>query len=117
MRLKDYAIRLLKHGYRFVSGKKFLNPECICNLQQANDLIYEKLSTGEPCMIARFGTTEINCINNYLCVHRNRDYWKKCWDYFTDKTHTPWWNTDHFHIMSIYSGIFPERSGYSRKIF
>lgn len=108
MKIKDYIIRFLKHGYRKLTGKVFLNPECDCDRQSANDKIFHLLETGKPCMISRFGTTEINCINNYICVHRKSNYWKKCWDYVTDYTHTPWWNTDHFHIMSIYSGIFPE---------
>ncbi len=108
MQPKDYVIRGLKHGYRILSRKTFLNPECDCDRQSANDKIYNLLSSGKPCMIARFGTTEINCINNYLCVHSPEPYLKKCWNYITDKTHTPWWNKDHFHTMSIYSGIFPE---------
>ena len=108
MQFKDYLIRGLKHGYRIISRKEFLNPECDCDRQSANDKIYNLLASCKPCMIARFGTTEINCINNYLCVHSTEPYLKKCWNYITDKTHTPWWNEDHFHTMSIYSGIFPE---------
>lgn len=107
METKDYIIRGLKHAYRKISGKKFYPPICDCDRQSSNDKIYNLLVSGKPCMISRFGTTEINCINNYLCVHNQRSYLKKCWDYITDKTHTPWWNTEHFKIMSIYSGIFP----------
>lgn len=108
MDARDYIIRGMKWGFRKITGKVFLNPECDCDRQSSNDKIYHLLSENEPCMVARFGTTEINCVNNYLCVHRKQPYIKKSWDYITDKTHTPWWNTDHFHIMSIYSGIFPE---------
>ena len=107
MELRDYLIRACKLGYRVISRKTFLAPECDCDRQSSNDKIYALLSTGNPCMISRFGTTEINCINNYLCIHRNRSYWKKCLDYVTDYTHTPWWNRDHFVTMSLWSGIFP----------
>lgn len=107
MRFQDLCIRGLKKTYRFVTQKEFYPPECDCDRQSSNDKIYNLLISGEPCMISRFGTTEINCINNYLCVHRQQPHLKKCWDYITDYTHTPWWNTDHFKIMSIYSGIFP----------
>ncbi len=107
MKPKDYIIRGLKHGYRMITRKKFLNPECNCDRQSSNDIIYEILLKGEPCMIARFGTTEINCINNYLCVKSDKPYLQKVWNYISDKTHTPWWNTDHFQFMNIYSGIFP----------
>ena len=105
---RDYLIRGLRLIYRVLSRKKFYPPECECNRQVANDMIYELLSSDQPCMIARFGATEINCINNYLCVHSDKSTWQKWLDYITDDTHTPWWNKDQFHLMSIYSGIFPE---------
>lgn len=107
MKLNDILIRVIKHIYRFSFNKRFYNPYCDCDRQSSNYKIYELLSSGKPCMISRFGTTELNCLNNYLCVHSDKPYIKKCLDYITDNTHTPWWNTDHFKIMSIYSGIFP----------
>lgn len=107
MELKDYIIRGIRLLYRKATGKKFYGPECDCDRQSSNDRIYHLLASGKPCMIARFGTTEINCVNNYLCVHRDDSLWNKIKFYITDNTHTPWWNTDHFKIMSIYSGIFP----------
>jgi hypothetical protein len=58
-------------------------------------------------MISRFGTTELNCVNNYLCVNGKDDLWLKIIKYITDNTHTPWWNESHFQIMSLFSGIFP----------
>nr|WP_319569933.1 hypothetical protein [uncultured Draconibacterium sp.] len=107
MKFRDIVIRILKIGYRKISGKKFLNPECDTNRQSANDKIYNLLTSDTPCMISRFGTTELNCINNYLCIISNESYLKKIANYITDYTHTPWWNKNHFEIMSIYSGIFP----------
>lgn len=107
MEFRDHLIRGMKRAYRIVFHKRFLNPECDCDRQSSNDNIYALLSTGKPCMIARFGTTEINCINNYLCVKSNRPFLRKCIDYITDYTHTPWWNKDHWQTMSLWSGIFP----------
>lgn len=107
MEFRDYIIRGLKHAYRFTTGKKFPNPECDCDRQSSNDKIFALLASGKPCMISRFGTTEINCINNYLCIHRDQSFLKKCWDYISDNTHTPWWNKDHWQTMSLWSGIFP----------
>lgn len=108
MEIKDYLIRGLKKTYRKFNSKEFLPPECNCDRQSSNDIIFELLSTGKPCMIARYGTTELNCINNYLCVHSSEPFLLRCWNYISDKTHTPWWNKDHFKTMSMWSGIFPE---------
>lgn len=107
MEFRDYLIRGLKHAYRISLHKHFLNPECDCDRQSANDKIYTLLSSGKPCMVSRFGTTEINCINNYLCIESKKPFFTKCIDYITDYTHTPWWNKDHWKIMSLWSGIFP----------
>lgn len=107
METRDWLIRVVKKMYRKLKGKELLAPECDCDRQSSNDKIYELLASGNPCMIARFGTTEMNCINNYLCVHRQSPMWRKWLDYITDWTSTPWWNKDHFQTMSLWSGIFP----------
>lgn len=107
MKVKDIIIRVVRKTYRIITRRKFYAPECDCDRQSSNDKIYELLASGKPCMIARFGTTEINCINNYLCVHSRRSYFSRIWEYITDNTHTPWWYEDHFKTMSFTSGIFP----------
>lgn len=106
--LNDILFRGIRYGYRVLKGKTFPRPICECDRQIANDILYESLSADTPCMVARFGTTELNCINNYLCVHSPKPYYKKCIDFIIDDTHTPWWNREHFHTMSVCSGIFPE---------
>lgn len=107
MYLRDYTIRIARKAYRLIKSPMFLPPECDCDRQSSNDKVYDLLKTGKPCLIARFGTTEINCINNYLCVERKRNFIRKCWDYISDNTHTPWWNKGHWRTMYTYSGIFP----------
>lgn len=108
MKVKDILIRVIRKLYQKGNKSQFLKPECDCDRQSSNDKIYNLLISGEPCMISRFGTTELNCINNYLCVKRGEShFWAGVKDYITDLTHTPWWNTDHFIQMNNLSGIFP----------
>ncbi|NEU10254.1 hypothetical protein GZH53_18165 [Flavihumibacter sp. R14] len=107
MKVKDYVVRALKKGYRVISQRKFQNPFCDTDRQSANDKIYNLLIDDSPCMIARFGTVELICINNYLCINRNEPYLKKIWNYIFDKTHLPWWFEDHFTYMNECAGIFP----------
>ncbi|MDD4969960.1 MAG: hypothetical protein PHT07_11080 [Paludibacter sp.] len=107
MKIQDILIRIAKKSYHFFYQRKFYSPICDYDRQSSNDKIYDLLLENKPCMISRFGTTEINCINNYLCVHLKVSQVKKIWNYINDKTHTPWWNEDHFKIMSLYSGVFP----------
>lgn len=107
MKAQDVLIRICKIVYRKLTNKVFNLPQCDKDRQSVNDKIYDLLVSDLPCMISRFGTTELIAINNYLCVINDEKYIKKIWKYITDKTHTPWWFEDHFHYMNVYSGIFP----------
>jgi hypothetical protein len=115
MKMKDYAIRIAKKIYRFVTAKQFQNPICNMSRLDSNALIFDLLKSDEPCMISRFGTVELNCINNYLCVKSNKSYSRRIFEYVTENTHTPWWNERHFKMMSISAGIFPASKETSEK--
>ncbi len=107
MKTRDYIVRFFKKGYQKFLNKKFENLLCDIDRQSANDKIYDLLMSDNPCMISRFGTTELITINNYLCVKSDAPYLRKVWNYISDKTHTPWWFEDNFKYMWTYSGIFP----------
>lgn len=107
MNYQDYLIRFIRKGYRLLTNKSFTLPKCDTNRQSVNDKIFELLASPNPCMIARFGTTELITINNYLCINSNKTYSKKIWEYITDNTHTPWWFKDNINYLDIFSGVFP----------
>lgn len=107
MEFRDIAIRVAKKAYQALTHKKFYLPVCDCDRQSSNDKIYSLLVADNPCMISRFGTVEINCINNYLCVTDiSHSYFRRIWSYITDKTHTPWWDTSIFQKLYT-TGVFP----------
>lgn len=108
MKLKDYGIRGLRKIYRLATRKAFLPPECDCDRQSSNDKIYNLLASGAPCMIARFGTVELNCLTNYLCVNSKRSYILRIWDFISDKTHTPWWYDNVLNTLNNNAGVFPK---------
>ena len=107
MQIQNLFLKSLKKIFQLITNKKFINPECDYNRQSANDKIYNFLIAEEPCMIARFGTTELITINNYLCTIQGNPFLLKIWNYISDKTHLPWWNTDNFYFLDVYSGVFP----------
>ena len=107
MEFRDIAIRATKKTYQALTHKKFYPPVCDCDRQSSNDKIYNLLAADNPCMISRFGTTEINCINNYLCITDNSSYIKRIYNYITNKTHTPWWDKNIFQKLYVLSGVFP----------
>ncbi len=107
MEFRNIILKGLKKLYRGVARPKFENPPCELDRQRANDLIYNLLSNDKPCMISRFGTTEIGIVNNYLTVHSKEKMIKRCVDYITGNTGLPWWNNVSLNFMHRYSGIFP----------
>ena len=104
----DFIIRCLRQLYRFFFRCNFLPPQCDCDRQSSNDKIFKMLASGKPCMIARFGTVELNCLTNYLCVHSNKSYISRIYDFITDDTHTPWWYDKVFYSLNNNAGVFPK---------
>ena len=91
----------------FLFKKRFTNPNCVIDRTLANEFIYKLLSSKSPCMISRFGTTELITINNYLCITQKDPIVKKLKKFISDKTHLPWWDEKNFKYLDEYSGFFP----------
>lgn len=74
------------------------------NPDTVSDKIYQVLSTDEPCMIARFGSTELTCIYNYLGVISDSSNGLK----FIQNNCPPyWWENNIMEQMLNWSGFFP----------
>ena len=72
--------------------------------ENASDMIYQLLSKVEPCMIARFGSTELSCIVNYIGItaaHRS------VIKYVRGQQPQWWWNRNIMLQMKNWSGFFP----------
>ncbi|OJU54687.1 MAG: hypothetical protein BGN96_16535 [Bacteroidales bacterium 45-6] len=72
--------------------------------EYANNLICELLQKDEPCMIARFGSTEMLCLINYLGIKQNNRNWG---EYIKGKTPEWWWETNVIDQLQKWSGFFP----------
>ena len=77
---------------------------CERNIDKASDVIYNLLDTGKPCMIARFGATELSTIVNYLGV-QSLNHSK--WSFIQGKAAEWWWNPKILKQMEVWSGFFP----------
>ena len=109
MKKKSLLLKALKKGYRLffnpsfeAKGNKYLDR------QEANDKIYDLLINDKPCMIARFGTTEIGILTNYLSVHSKEHFLQVCKKYITDSMGLPWWDKLYLEKCKWASGIFPQ---------
>jgi len=72
--------------------------------QNASDLIYESIMDDSPLMISRFGSTELNCLVNYMAQDKG---FKGYVDYITGKTNYYKWDARTLESMCTLSGFFP----------
>ena len=71
---------------------------------KASEMIYNLLSNDKPCMIARFGSTEMSAIINYLGVNSQQH---SIWKFIQGKQPEWWWNKNIMNQMQQWSGFFP----------
>jgi len=74
--------------------------------EYASALIAESLQSDKPVMIARLGSTELQCMINYIGV-KYPDRYKSIKGYITNQTPAWWWNTSTTNQMMQWSGFFP----------
>jgi hypothetical protein len=115
MKIIDFTIRTIRFVYRLLTRKQWKLKISETNRQISNDIIFSSLISNEPCMISRFGTVEINTVNNFIVINSKKSFLKKCFHFITDNTHTPWWNRNHFIFLQDNAGVFPATQGISEK--
>jgi hypothetical protein len=72
----------------------------------ASRLIAAAIKAPAPLMIARFGSTEMYCLTNYLGV-KNPQRFKSWRSYITEGTPAWWWEPLSLSWLCRYSGFFP----------
>ncbi|MDR2410476.1 MAG: hypothetical protein LBE13_20515 [Bacteroidales bacterium] len=101
-----FTLKALRKIYTKVfSVKSLTKPECIQDADIAHKLIYDKLMSKEPCMIARLGATELMTMVNYLGAHKIEK--KNVFKYIQGQGLAWWWNENCLQQMQQSSGFFP----------
>lgn len=80
------------------SFKREENPDNI------SKIIFNSLISDKPCMIARFGSTELACMTNYYGITQGK---KNVIDYIKGDALPWWWNKSILNQMQVWSGFFP----------
>lgn len=100
-------LKILRKLYsKVIVSKIKLKPECEQDPDIASRIIYDALISDDPCMIARFGSTELTCLSNYLGVKNNKG---KFIDYIKGNSQAWWWEENIMNQMQRWSGFFPAR--------
>ncbi len=74
------------------------------NSNRSSEIIYKNLTSNKPSMIARFGSTELACMVNYVGVKHARKNW---FGYIQGEISQWWWNDNIIKQMNTFSGFFP----------
>lgn len=85
-------------GYQLPALQREENPD------KVSEIIYNVLMASQPCMIARFGSTELSAIVNYLGITKLKH---SAWKYIKGEQPEWWWNKNIMTQMQQWSGFFP----------
>jgi hypothetical protein len=87
------------------------------SFQEASDLIKEKLLSPAPCMIARFGSGELNCVANYVDISKagNMSGRKKIISFLKNEIDFFDWDEMVKLGMLRNAGFFPDKNEYFEK--
>ena len=106
--MNNYQILALKSLRRvyltLFMGKKEAKSECIQEADVASQIIQDALMAEKPCMIARFGSTELACLLNYVGVTHDKNRYLP---YIQGKSQRWWWEDAIIKQMQNWSGFFP----------
>ncbi|MET7030077.1 GT-D fold domain-containing protein [Sediminicola luteus] len=100
-------LKILKKAHKFLfpsSHSEGRNWKMFSNKEYANQLIYDTLMADKPCMVARFGSTEMAALANYIGVKRKNQNKK---EFITGKSLKWWWEPNVINQMQVWSGFFP----------
>lgn len=110
VKMNKYQILVLKSIRKvyltLFNSNKVSKLEYINNADQVSQIIYEALMADQPCMIARFGSTELACLVNYVGLNQDKNKYLK---YIRGKTQSWWWESNIINQMQQWSGFFPAR--------
>jgi hypothetical protein len=77
--------------------------------QEANDYCRELLATGKPCMIAKFGTIELNALIQHKSCQQSDYQLSEYIQFIKNKRPTLWWN-EGIDTLCSNAGFFPNET-------
>lgn len=106
--LSIFILKSLRKVYVRVFNKKIARPVCETNPDIISEIIYDSLKADKPCMIARFGSNELNTLLNYKSIKSQS---KSIVSYIKGDQYDWWWNTENIKLLNVGAGFFPPETG------
>ncbi len=104
-RIIPLSLKVLRKIYtKYIRISISEKPESEQNPDIISKIIYDELMADKPSMVARFGSTELTCLKNYVAVKsKNRNII----DFIRGKSSGWWWEQSIIDQMQNWSGFFP----------
>ena len=102
--IEVYILKALRKIADKSGNSKSVSPPRDDSPNSVSAAIQQIIKSGEPAMIARFGSTEMLCLANYIGIKKHR---KKYLDYIRRKAEPWWWEQSTMSQMQQWSGFFP----------
>ena len=100
----EITLKGIRKIYTYFSPNDPILPECITEPEKASQAIFKLLTSEQPCMIARFGSTELNAISNYKGI---KEYHNDIIGFIKGTSPQWWWNSKGLEEIFSCSGFFP----------
>lgn len=107
MDIIHFPLKVLNKIYGRIFNIKedsFIPSDIPASEEQASRWIYELLTSDAPCMIGRFGSTELNTTLNAQSHIKKKH---SIIDYIRHKEYGWWWNPDLLYAIQNNAGFFP----------
>ncbi|MCW0483184.1 hypothetical protein [Gaoshiqia sediminis] len=103
--LSAYILKAMRKSYKNIWDRIELpKPDCIQEPNAAAKVIFDLLTSDKPCMIARFGSTELTCLANYSGIYRTH---QNIFGFIKGEKPPWWWDPKIISQMQQWSGFFP----------
>jgi len=105
----NYVIHKLHSAYmRLTHGNSLPTAQRgITNIDEVSALITTLLTADAPCMIARYGSIELDAVCNYLGVTMGKKPFSSAIGYIANQRPEWWWNPAKMEFMRTNAGFFP----------
>ena len=99
-----FCLKAIRSGMRRLRPADQTKPDRELDPDKVSAILLEALESPMPSMIARFGSTELSCLANYLGVVQGR---ASVTDFLLGRGQQWWWNPSVLQQMERWSGFFP----------
>lgn len=106
---EHFILQKLHNAYARFVHNDFLpvDQRGISDVSKVSDVVSDSLKSGKPCMIARFGSNELDVVCNYLSIVSQKPKLCQAVNYILNRQLSWWWDSQVRRRIFNEAGFFP----------